>query len=459
MLPIYIPAEQKEIGMRNVRSKANRLTISRARKGIVSCLFASAAVLGLLATNQAVEQTCTPPAPNMVSWWPGDGNANDIQGSNNGTLEGEATFSAGKVGQAFKFNGNQSDGINLGDVASFNFSPTDSFSVEAWVNVSGVPVPPNDGFMIVSINYQCSNTAQNLAIGAGGTAHFQVRDASGAGGLAISPSALSVNTWHHVAGIREVTGSNKTVKLYIDGVLVASAPDPSTGSLVNSGPDYIGRRFTCGTNNPFNGLIDEPTIYNRALSDAEIQAIYNAGSAGKCKPQCTAPPTGLVSWWPGDGNAFDIRDGNDGTLQNGATFATGKVGQAFSFDGVNDYVRVLDNPNLYPGAGSFSVDAWIKTPPGHPGDIIVHYECGGSCQGGANSLYALGVDPNGKLAGDLRDSTFSSQGLTSTTIVADNAFHHVAMVRDTANSQLLLYVDGVPDAIAALTVTGTIKDD
>src|SRR5207248_1831917 len=131
----------------------------------------------------------------------------------------------------------------------------------------------------------------------------------------------------------------------------------------------------------------------------------------------------------------------------------------FSFDGVNDYVRVLDNPNLYPGAGSFSVDVWIKTPPGHPGDIIVHYECGGSCQGGANSLYALGVDPNGKLAGDLRDSTFSSQGLTSTTIVADNAFHHVAMVRDTANSQLLLYVDGVPDAIAALTVTGTIKDD
>ena len=197
MLPIYIPAEQKEIGMRNVRSKANRLTISRARKGIVSCLFASAAVLGLLATNQAVEQTCTPPAPNMVSWWPGDGNANDIQGSNNGTLEGEATFSAGKVGQAFKFNGNQSDGINLGDVASFNFSPTDSFSVEAWVNVSGLPVPPNDGFMIVSLNYQCSNTAQNLAIGAGGTAHFQVRDASGAGGLAISPSALSLNYLTH----------------------------------------------------------------------------------------------------------------------------------------------------------------------------------------------------------------------------------------------------------------------
>jgi hypothetical protein len=40
-----------------------------------------------------------------------------------------------------------------------------------------------------------------------------------------------------------------------------------------------------------------------------------------------------VSWWPGDGNANDIVDGNDGTLQGGVTFATGKVEQAFSFDG------------------------------------------------------------------------------------------------------------------------------
>ncbi len=42
---------------------------------------------------------------------------------------------------------------------------------------------------------------------------------------------------------------------------------------------------------------------------------------------CVQPPAGLVSWWPGDGNAKDIISGNDGTLVNGATFATGKVGQ------------------------------------------------------------------------------------------------------------------------------------
>ena len=55
---------------------------------------------------------------------------------------------------------------------------------------------------------------------------------------------------------------------------------------------------------------------------------------------CVPPPPGMVSWWPGDGNANDIQDGNHGTLRNGATFAPGKVGQAFSLDGVAASVDV-----------------------------------------------------------------------------------------------------------------------
>jgi hypothetical protein len=42
------------------------------------------------------------------------------------------------------------------------------------------------------------------------------------------------------------------------------------------------------------------------------------------------------------GNVSDIADGNDGTLANGATFAAGRVGQAFSLDGVNDHVLLGD---------------------------------------------------------------------------------------------------------------------
>ena len=69
----------------------------------------------------------------------------------------------------------------------------------------------------------------------------------------------------------------------------------------------------------------------------------------------------MVSWWPGDGNANDIQGGNNGTLQNGATFAAGKVGQAFNLDGVAAYVSVPSDSSLNVGTGDFSIDAWIKT--------------------------------------------------------------------------------------------------
>jgi hypothetical protein len=79
--------------------------IRRVRTAFACCLLVSAAMLGLLATNHADVQTCTPPPPNIISWWPAEGNANDLEGNNNGTLEGSTTFAAGEVGQAFSFNG------------------------------------------------------------------------------------------------------------------------------------------------------------------------------------------------------------------------------------------------------------------------------------------------------------------------------------------------------------------
>ncbi|MDZ7369489.1 MAG: DUF1349 domain-containing protein [candidate division KSB1 bacterium] len=76
-------------------------------------------------------------------------------------------------------------------------------------------------------------------------------------------------------------------------------------------------------------------------------------------PVCVNPPSGLVSWWPGENNANDIQSSNHGALQNGATFATGKVGQAFSFDGVDDYVSVPDNTNWDFGMNDFTIDLWL----------------------------------------------------------------------------------------------------
>ena len=94
------------------------------------------------------------------------------------------------------------------------------------------------------------------------------------------PNLITDTNWHHVA----LTKAGTNVVFYVDGV---SYPAPSSyTSVFNFDTDVaIGAR---GDNlaGSFLGSIDELSVYNRALSQSEIQAIYNAGSTGKCPAPC-----------------------------------------------------------------------------------------------------------------------------------------------------------------------------
>src|SRR4051794_30047983 len=70
-------------------------------------------------------------------------------------------------------------------------------------------------------------------------------------------------------------------------------------------------------------------------------------------------PADIVSWYRAEGDAADFWGDNDGTLENGATFTAGKVGQALLFDGVDDLVRIPNSANQDPGS-SFTVEAWVN---------------------------------------------------------------------------------------------------
>lgn len=65
-----------------------------------------------------------------------------------------------------------------------------------------------------------------------------------------------------------------------------------------------------------------------------------------------------IAWWPGDGNADDRIGNYDGFPRNGAGFATGMIGQAFSFDGVDDYVWV-PNTTAIDGGPEATYMAWV----------------------------------------------------------------------------------------------------
>ncbi|MCP5094062.1 MAG: LamG domain-containing protein, partial [Chloroflexi bacterium] len=78
--------------------------------------------------------------------------------------------------------------------------------------------------------------------------------------------------------------SRTVVSLYVDGVLNSSfQTSAELGDLSTTEPLRIAVHATDGFDAFFDGIIDEVTIFNRALSPSEISAIYGAGSAGKCK--------------------------------------------------------------------------------------------------------------------------------------------------------------------------------
>jgi hypothetical protein len=71
---------------------------------------------------------------------------------------------------------------------------------------------------------------------------------------------------------------------------------------------------------------------------------------------CVAPPQGLSSWWPGEGEAVDVMNGHVGTPAGGVSFAQGLIGQAWSFDG-SGHVAVPDQPNL--NLQRFTIAVWV----------------------------------------------------------------------------------------------------
>ena len=233
---------------------------------------------------------CQPAPTNMISWWPGDGNANDIYSTNNGTLQGGATATnAGLVGQCFSFDGTNGY-VQIPD--SPVLRPT-NLTVEAWVKFSSLnSAASNPGHQYIVFKQNSRGNQYNFegfGLGkdrypnvtnrAGDVLYFNVSSAAGVIYEVDSSVIVQTGVWYHVAGVR---GTN-FIQLYVNGALQGQT-SVSTPQDYGNYPLYFG---TTGQPAFFDGKLagqlDEVSIYNRALSASEITAIYNAGASGKCK--------------------------------------------------------------------------------------------------------------------------------------------------------------------------------
>ncbi len=224
------------------------------------------------------------PPSGLVSWWPGDDNADDIVGGNNGTLQGDTIFTPGMVGQAFSFDG-VDDYVRITNAQ--NIPATGPFSAEAWIKYdSSDPAGINPEVLTIGGFPFCPSGGIHAILLGGKTAPSIGRGCEPAPDFAcgVPHAGIGDNTWHHVATVWN--GTNSFV--YIDGILRAQCP----GTDYTRATTHVslgGRPDEDTTHAPYKGQIDEATIYNRALRDDEIKAIFDAGSAGKIKPKKPGP--------------------------------------------------------------------------------------------------------------------------------------------------------------------------
>lgn len=446
------------------------------------------------ATSDAAALDLLPldPPSGIVAWWPGDGDARDVVGGNDGALNYGAGFSPGPVGHAFSLFAQPGfvtmDGTKLAQA----LSPATDFTIEACLEVD------QDG--AGTIVFQCGT----FTLGVVAPSHLFV------GGVVTSPLPLTPQKWQHIACVK----AGNTYRLYLDGEEVAAGTSDSPVTF--DGEIQVGCRDIGPWWTP--SRVDELTVYSRALSQEEVRAIYATGESGKHKdaplgiakhptalsapPEATvtfeveadgspvtyqwqkagvdvadgervsgattayltisdlevddagayavvvskgassltsesaeltvaysgpaAVPSGLIAWWPGDGDAHDIVGGNDAELHEGATFAAGRVGSGFSLATQPAHLQMNgDLLNATFGTSTnLTIECWVK--PESDGTYADFFRCAGMVfQMAAPDILAFSTGlPIQSLSGTLRPQKW----------------HHIACVKD--GNRLRLYEGG-----------------
>jgi hypothetical protein len=231
---------------------------------------------------------CVPPPPGLVAWWPMDGNPLDLWASHNPSATNAISFVAGKVGPGVTFGAG-----GYIDIPHSAALANQQFTIDAWVKPQG-PGPNDDfwGSVIVQKGLPPPTGYTNVPISLGWSDQYK-RFVFTFGNMSVERIASNPNfppgQWYHVAA----TYDGSTFKLYVNGALEAQMALVKTILYSPAIPWTIGSTAApisaVGYPRTFNGVIDEVEIFNRALSQVEIQAIYQAGPGGKCKKPTPTP--------------------------------------------------------------------------------------------------------------------------------------------------------------------------
>jgi chitodextrinase len=237
-----------------------------------------AQVANVMASNTAVRYTYSS-VPGLVGAWTFDeGKGETAYDTGNhgtdGTLiytrEPGPAWTNGRFGHALRFDG-VDDQVTIAGTGSLQDVTAESHTFSAWSFADRLPpnsTPNNASYSILVRDYT------GLYYDYDGRFRARIRLGTGQE-VSVSSKTFPPGSWHHLAMV--VDDTNKALRLYVDGREVDGSPAGYSGSLV----DHKRAPYYIGTSEPlteryeyrFQGRIDEPLIFNRSLSQAEVRSL------------------------------------------------------------------------------------------------------------------------------------------------------------------------------------------
>jgi hypothetical protein len=278
--------------------------------------------------------------------------ATDTTGNGNtGTLTNGPAWTTGKTGGALSFDGSN-DSVYVARSTSLNTATT-GLTVSAWVYRNA----NQQGFVSVLSRQQGNSYYERFYLGfENGNYRWLVNTTSGYSDFTVG-GAAPLGQWLHLVG----TFDGTDVKLYVNGALQFSSPHSGTLQTDTTGLT-IGANYNDAAHTAqevFNGKIDEVNVYAQALTAQDVAALYVTKS-GPIVRLALDEGTGTTA-------ADSSGNGNSGTLQNGASWTSGRSGGAVSLDGVDDTVYISNAAGLTSITNGLTVAAWVYRPANQTG--------------------------------------------------------------------------------------------
>ena len=357
----------------------------------------------------------------------------DPIGAKNATIVGGVTYSVGKIGNAYTFDG--STGYLTLPVGSLNLAGSFSFSM--WLYFNGTPA----NYSTIISNLLTGNYRGFQLAVISGNLYIQLGNGSGLWVELQGPSVSEfTNKWGLITFVWE---QGVGMKFYLNGVLGNSGANTTTLSYTGiTAAPMIGKRVEGGWS-LLNGSIDGLTFWNSALTPPEILTMFNDGN-GMEYPYSSTLPAKLPSF-------TDVFTTNNGTspATSAPTFTGGKVGKAYNFDGINDYVELPSN-SLNSLTGNFSISMWVKWGRNNTSQILI---------ANLNTNYGLGFFVE-HASGQLRFRGYKSAATNAFYVVKSSYtptvgiwYHYTFTHKDQVNN---IYENGVLIA-SDTTTTGHIN--